>query len=145
MLRRWYDIERDMAVMDELRRRIEDVFGDTGVPRTRMTGSWPRANLYDTGDALVAVMAAPGLTEEVLEIEAHQDVLTISGERKVDVPEGYRIHRQERRPGRFSRSFGLPAQVDLEKTTARLHNGLLTVTMHKHPEAQPRKISVKVE
>lgn len=145
MLRRWYDIERDMAVMDELRRRMEDVFGETSRPTTRMTGSWPRANLYDAGNSLVAVVSLPGLNEEDIQIEAHQDALTISGTRKVEVPEGYRVHRQERRPGRFSRSFGLPCAVDLEKTKATLKDGLLTVTMEKHAAAQPRQIAIKAE
>jgi HSP20 family protein len=145
MLRRWYDIERDMAVMNELRSRMEEVFGDTDHQATRMTGSWPLANLYDAGNTLVAVLAVPGLSEDDIKIEAHQDALTVSGTRKVLAPEGYRVHRQERRPGRFSRSFGLPCQVDLEKTTAKLTNGVLTVTMEKHPAAQPRQISIKVE
>ena len=143
MLKRWYDIERDRSVMDELRRRMEGLFYDGEWQRTRMTGSWPRANLYDTGNALVAVLAVPGLSEEDLQIEAHQDSLTISGERKFEVPEGYRAHRQERLPGRFSRSFGLPCPVDLEKTNATLTNGLLTVTMEKHAAALPRQITIE--
>jgi len=143
MLRRWYDIDRDMAVMDEMRRRFEGLFGDFN-PRsaTRLSGSWPRANLYDTGSALVAVLEVPGLDQDALEIEAHQDALTIGGTRKTETPEGYKVHRSERRPGRFSRTFGLPCKVDLEKTTARLKDGVLTVTLEKAAEAQPKKITV---
>jgi HSP20 family protein len=145
MLRRWYDIERDLAVMDELRRRMEDVFGIGDRPLTRLTGSWPRSNLYDEGNALVAVLEVPGMTEKDIQIDAHGDALTISGERKPDVPEGYRVHRQERRPGRFSRTFGLPCQVDLDRTNASLRDGVLTVRLEKHAAAQPRQIQVKVE
>lgn len=143
MFRRWYDIERDLVVMDELRRRMEGLFNDFAPSRsTRLTGSWPRANLFDSGNALIASIEVPGLSQEDLDIEAHQDVLTISGERKTQTPEGYRVHRNERRPGRFSRSFGLPCKVDLEKTKAELNNGLLTITLEKAEEAQPKKISV---
>lgn len=85
------------------------------------------------------------MTEKDIQIDAHPDALTITGERMPDAPEGYRIHRQERRPGRFSRSFGLPCQVDLEKTKATLHNGVLTVTLEKHAAVQPRQIQVQVE
>lgn len=147
MLRRWYDIERDMAVMDEMRRRLEGLFGGDfgGRPATRLSGNWPRANLYDAGSSLVAVLEVPGLGQDDIEIEAHMDALTISGTRKTETPEGYRVHRNERRPGRFSRSFGLPCKVDLEKTTAALKDGLLTVTLEKAIEAQPKKIAVSVD
>lgn len=145
MLRRWYDIERDMAVMDEMRRRLEGLFGDADSrPTTRLTGSWPRANLYDAGSSLVAILEMPGLHQDDIEIEAHQDALTISGMRKVETPEGYKVHRSERKPGRFSRSFGLPCKVDLEKTKANLKNGVLTVTLEKAIEAQPKKITISV-
>ena len=143
MLRRWYDIERDMAVMDEMRRRFEHLFGeDERRPTTRLSGSWPRANLYDAGTSLVALLEVPGLGEDDLEIEAHTGALTGTGTRRTDAPEGYRVHRTERRPGRFSRSFGLPCKVDLEKTKASLKNGLLTITLEKAAEAQPKKITV---
>ena len=143
MLRRWYDIERDMAVMNEMRRRLEGLFGDAEThPFARLSGSWPRANLFDAGNSLVAVLEVPGLHEDDIEIEAHQDALTISGTRRTDVPEGFKVHRQERRPGKFSRTFGLPCKVDLELTKATLNNGLLTVTLEKAAEEQPKKITV---
>ena len=41
-----------------------------------------------------------------------------------------------------SRSFTLPSKVDPEKTTAVLKNGVLTLTLNKAPEAQPRQITV---
>lgn len=143
MFRRWYDIDRDIAVMDEMRRRLENLFSESDQwPATGLTGTWPRANLFDSGNTLMAVLEVPGLDQEDLEIEAHQDALTISGLRKAQNPEGYRVHRNERRPGKFSRSFGLPCKVDLERTKATLRNGLLTVTLEKAPEAQPKKITI---
>jgi len=143
MFRRWYDVERDFEVMDEMRRRLESLFGDFDVrPFTQLSGTWPRASLHDTGTALVAMLEVPGLGQGEIEIEAHADALTISGQRKAETPEGYRVHRNERRQGRFSRSFGLPCKIDTEKTKATLKNGLLTVTLEKAKEAQPKKITV---
>ena len=144
MLRRWYDIERDVAVMDEMRRRLESFFGDySGRTSTRLSGTWPRANLYDVGTTLVAILEVPGFNQDNLDIEAHQEALTISGSREISVPEGYRTHRNERRPGKFSRSFGLPCKVDLEKTKAKLEHGILTITLEKAVEAQPKRITVQ--
>lgn len=145
MLRRWYDIDREIALFDEMRRRMERLAGDFDDSTPSLRGNWPRANLFDAGNELVAVLEVPGLNEDDIRIEAHQDALTVTGERKATTPEGVTVHRAERSPGRFSRSFGLPCTVDLEKTTARLRDGLLTVTMAKHPESQPKKIAVTAE
>jgi HSP20 family protein len=85
----------------------------------------------------------PGMSEKDVELKIHQDVLTLAGERKNDAPEGYFTHRQERMPVRFSRSLAFPSKVDPEKATATLTDGILTVTLAKAAEAQPRQISIK--
>ena len=69
--------------------------------------------------------------------------MTIKGERQDSAPEGYSVHRKERGAFRFTRSFALPAKVDVEKVQAVLKHGVLTVTLPKAKEAQPRQISVK--
>ena len=143
MFRRWYDVERDIAVMDEMRRRLESLFGDVEFnPLTQLSGTWPRASLFDAGSSLVAALEVPGMAQADIEIEAHQDALTISGQRSIQAPEGYRVHRNERHQGKFSRSFGLPCRIDTEKTKATLKEGLLTVRLEKAVEAQPKKITV---
>lgn len=148
MLTRWYDVDRDWAALDELSRRMDRLFG-VGDPfsprlarRTALTATWPRASLYDDGSSLVAVLLVPGMSEGDLKVEVHGDALTVSGERKIEPPEGYRVHRTERASRSFSRSFGLPCRVDAEKVKAGLKDGLLTITMAKHAEAQPKKIAV---
>lgn len=148
MLTGWYDIDKEMAALSEFHRRMDRVFGDVWFGRpvhsafARMLASWPRVNLYDTGSSLTALSQAPGLSEADLKIEVNGDTLTISGERKTEAPEGYRVRRSERGTRKFARSFGLPCRVDPERTSAKLDNGLLTVTMKKHPESQPKQVSV---
>jgi HSP20 family protein len=58
-------------------------------------------------------------------------------------PEGYSVHRQERTASRFSRSFTLPCAVNGDAISASLEHGVLTVTLPKAPESQPRQITVK--
>jgi len=160
MLTRFSDIDRTFAVMDQLRRRMDRVFEEYEPARGREAlranltdeaerlwgrGRWPRLSLSDTGESLLLKAEVPGLTEKDLHLSIQKDVLTMSGERKVDAPEGYLVHRQERAPIRFARSFTLPCKVDPEKSTATLKDGVLTVTLAKAPEAQPRQINVKVQ
>jgi len=151
-LTRWSDFDRDLgrfAALDLLRRRMDEMFRDFDQPFRALRNelgevtTWPRANLYDVGPELVLSAAVPGLSEKDISINATGDVLSISGERKVEVPEGYSVHRQERGSLAFSRSFTLPCKVDMEKASATVKDGMLTVRLAKAAEAQPRQITVK--
>lgn len=150
MLTRWSDLDRTFSMMDELQRRMNRLFNEYDVARWPAIGrltaeSWPPVNLYDTGEQLMIRALVPGLTEKQIQITGNQEVLTISGERKVELPEGYSVHRQERGSVRFSRSFTLPCKVDLEKASATVKDGLLTITLAKAAEARPRQITVKAQ
>jgi HSP20 family protein len=157
MLLRWNDFgnlarfrgresSRASDPFDALRREMNHLFYDfeRGYPAvSQQTGSWPRATLEDTGAAFVVRAELPGVEDKALELSAEQGSLTIKGERKDTPPEGYSAHRKERTAFRFSRSFALPAKVDVDGVQAVLKNGVLTVTLPKAKEAQPRQISVK--
>jgi HSP20 family protein len=97
----------------------------------------------DQGGAFVVRAELPGLSEKDLELTATATTLTLRGERKVEVPQGYSTHRSERTGYRFARTFELPSKVDSDRVEARLENGVLTVTLPKAPEAQPKQINVK--
>lgn len=140
------DLDRTLAIMDQLRRRMDRAFEDSerrGAPEPAM-GAAPRVNLSDTGNAFVLQADLPGVRDADLSLSLEQDVLTLAGQQRSDAPEGYAVYRQERAPYRFSRSFALPAKVDPEKTSAVLKDGVLTVTLEKAPEVKPRQISVRV-
>jgi HSP20 family protein len=139
----WNDFERTFAAMDELRRTFEQAYLDEEGSPAERAGAWPRLSLWDEGSSLVLKADVPGLTEKDVQLQLTQDVLTVSGERRSDAPEGYSVHRQERLPARFSRSFTLPVKVDGAAISASLKDGVLTVTMPKAAESQPRQITVK--
>lgn len=87
----------------------------------------------------------PGLKREDIHITLENNVLSISGEksyeRKEGGPnEGYRS--VERRYGRFSRAFTLPATIKASEIRADFKDGVLELTVPKSPEAQPRKIEI---
>lgn len=151
MLTRWSDFDRTFTFMDELRRRMDRVWDEYGGdPRAAFieedahaSAAWPRVRLADEGATLVITAEVPGLAEKDVSLTLDQDVVTLAGERKARAPEGYSVHRQERGTFKFSRSFTLPSKVDSEKTSATLKNGILTITMAKTPEAQPKQIAVR--
>jgi len=140
------DLNRTLSVMDELRRRMDRVWSDfDSMERTDgiAAAAWPKTNVYDTGAHLVVTADVPGLSEKDLHLTLATDSLSINGERKVEVPEGYSAHRQERSAVRFSRSLMLPCKVDADRTTAAVKDGVLSITLAKAPDAQPRQIAVR--
>lgn len=143
MLTYWMDLNDPFRAFDGLRRRMNQVFREYEPRGDGRTGGLPRASLRDTKEAFVLTAEVPGLRESELELSVTGDSLAIRGERKLPAPEGYSAHRQERGALKFARSFAVPARIDPEKVTATIKNGLLTVTMPKHPESKPKAITVK--
>jgi len=152
MLTRFGDFDPTFTVFDHLRRRMDRLWEDFdaewgGEPsffgHTLGSFAWPRLNLTDAGATLVVTAEVPGLQEKDLEVTIHDKTLTLKGERTADVPKGYTVHRRERQSVKFARSLSLPVAVNAEKTNASLKDGVLTITLTKAPEAQPRQIAVK--
>jgi HSP20 family protein len=136
------DFGRTFVAMDELRRQFERAFGDVGAVGP-VQAEWPRFSMYDAGQALVLTADVPGLGEKDVQLSLREDVLSVSGKRALEAPAGYVVHRQERRPVSFARSFTLPFAVKADEVSAQIKDGVLTVTLPKAPEAQPRQITVK--
>jgi HSP20 family protein len=151
MLSRFNDFENSFALMDELRRRMDRVWEDVdpswqgapASPRSLSASVFPRVNLFDTGSNLVLKADVPGLSEKDVQVTLNEGGISISGERKVVPPEGYTAHRQERGHVKFSRSLPLPSTVNPDQTTATVKDGVLTITLTKSAEAQPRQITVR--
>jgi len=146
----WSEVDEVFSTMNQLRTYMDRIFENNAISRSagdrpflRYAGTWPRANLIDGGSNLIITAEVPGLTEKDINLTLNQDVLTIAGERKVQAPEGYSVHRQERAAVNFSRSFALPCRVNPDHASASVKNGILTVTLEKAPDAMPRQITVK--
>jgi len=138
------DFDNAFSMLNQLRRQMDHAFDDLdrGTYATAAR-NYPPSNLYDNGVAYVISTEVPGLTDKDITVTATQDVITVAGERKNEVPEGYSVHRSERPSVKFSRSYALPARVDPEKISARLTDGVLTLTVEKAAEVKPRQISVR--
>lgn len=143
MWTRWQDFDRSFSAMDEFRRRMDRLFDEfERTAGTAGVAQFPRTSLYDTDDAFLVRAEVPGLGEKDIQLSVQQDVLTLSGERKAEIPTGYSVHRQERLPLRFSRSITLPSKVDASQVTASVKDGILTVKVPKAAESKPRQITI---
>lgn len=147
MITRWNDygwsgMERSFEQMHELQRQMDRIFDGFGAMSPRQGTTWPRTQLSDSGSELHVRLEVPGFRQEDLNVELEAETLTVRGERKAQVPEGYALHRQERTGFQFARSFTLPSRVDPEKVNAKLRDGVLELSLAKIPEQQPRQIRI---
>lgn len=119
---------------------LDNFFTDTPVWNART----PAVDVREAEDEYLMEAELPGLTDENIELNVEDNILTLSSkkeENKEEKKNGYLI--RERRKHEFARTFVLPKDVDREKIKGEFKNGLLVVSIPKKPEAKPRKIDVK--
>jgi len=84
----------------------------------------------------------PGVSAEDLDIQIVNEVVTISGEVKLERDARTEYLLAELPAGRFHRVVSLPAPLDSEKVEASLESGILTLNIPKVEEAKPKSIKV---
>jgi HSP20 family protein len=100
-------------------------------------------DIREEDDAFYVDAEVPGLAAEDVKVDIEKNVLTLSGERKVEKEETEGTYRRvERQYGNFTRSFTLPETVDTENISADLNDGVLSLRLPKKEAPTPRKISV---
>jgi HSP20 family protein len=102
----------------------------------------PAVDIHEDGERFWLFTDLPGLDQNDVEISIEKNVLSVRGERKAAQPQGANTTLSERAVGRFTRSFTLPELVDVDRVTAEMKSGVLTVTLPKKAEAKPRQIKV---
>jgi HSP20 family protein len=125
-----------------LRRELDRLFGDLERAPAFDALQAPTLSFEDTGEALRLRVELPGLSEKDVEINVTANVVSLKAQRSTEAPEGYTAHRRERASFSFARSYELPARIDPEKVEASLKQGVLTLTLPKVAEAQPKKVTV---
>lgn len=91
----------------------------------------PDCDIVESEGEYKILIDLPGLSKKEIGISLKDNVLTIKGEREINIAEGEEFKRQERRRGAFARSFALPENVNKAEVNASFRNGVLTVAMPK--------------
>ncbi len=102
-------------------------------------------DIREQDGTLIVEASVPGLKPEEIDIQIEDDVLTIKGETRTEKEEkkkGYLL--KERSEGSFYRSVRLPDSVDSDRAESTYADGILTVTMPKKTETQPKKVTISV-
>jgi HSP20 family protein len=120
---------------------VNDENGETD----RAAGFVPAVDVYEDEKKIVLKLEVPGVKLEDLDIRLENQRLTVKGERRFESEEkAENFHRIERRFGSFVRSFTLPQTVDTDAVNAAYDSGVLTVSLSKKAEAQPKQVKIEV-
>ena len=140
---RWNPIREMAAMQSAMHRLFEENWRGA---RPSVAGNALALDVHENDQAYVVHTSLPGVDADKINISFKDDVLTISGEVeqvKTSEDQNTRVLLSERSYGKFSRSIRLAQAVDADKVEATYENGVLTLTLPKTPEAQPRQIPVK--
>jgi len=111
---------------------------------TELEAITPKVNVTENENFFHLEAATPGMQDKDINIEVHNDVLTIKGHKKDESDtkkENY--HIREFSSQNFERSLKLSDRIDTDKVTAKIDNGVLRVDLPKHEQTKPQKIEVQ--
>ena len=138
----------DPSLFDEFRRlesEMDQLVGRGSLPagiRAMRRGTFPPINVGATPERVDVYLFAAGLDPKSLDITIQQNLLAVSGERKVPVDEAADYYRQERYNGEFRRVMTLPDDVDPDRVEAKYRDGVLQITVQRREAVRPRQITV---
>ncbi|MFZ3110460.1 MAG: Hsp20/alpha crystallin family protein [Rectinemataceae bacterium] len=122
---------------------IDQIFSGEDLPFSQYRT--PIVDVLNEDKRYVIEAELPGLSEKDVKIELKDGNLSISADRSSANDEKKaddRWLRRERREFKFSRSFSLSDDVDIEKIEAKFRDGLLTIALPKKAESAPRIVPV---
>lgn len=102
----------------------------------------PRVDIYESADSLFLVADLPGVDDQGIDITLEKRVLTIRGTPKRTVPEGASIVYGESETGLFERAFTITDEVDRDRVSAHVKDGVLRLELPKAKHVIQKKIPV---
>ena len=102
----------------------------------------PSTDIYETDDALQVVMEVPGVDRKNIDVKLENDELHVEARLDFSNYDSLEPLYTEYNVGHFARSFSLSQHIDRNNIAANLSDGVLTLTLKKVQQAQPRRIEI---
>jgi len=102
----------------------------------------PAADIFETDEALTLMLEMPGVGKNNIDVQVENDVLRVEGKIDYSTYKAAEPVYTEYNVGHYARAFTLSNKVDREAITARVEDGVLTLTLPKSKDALPRRITV---
>lgn len=136
--------------VSNLRREMDRIFNELIPFSWRLedtetnVGRWtPTVDMMETDNEYTIEVDLPGMSKKDIEINCHDNVLTVEGERKYeDREEAKGYLRSERYFGGFKRSIMLPASIVDDKIKATFKDGVLRISVPKAEKSKSKKVTI---
>jgi len=145
-LTRWKPFGDFVNLHDRINRLFEDEFSRDFPKSSGTLETWyPAADVFETKEEYVFKLEVPGLSKDDVNVELHNNILSISGEKKEEKEiKKEHYHRVESFAGSFSRSFTLPKNTDSSKINASMKDGVLELRIAKAEETKSKSIPITI-
>lgn len=129
---------------------IDNIFENFWAPMPGIGSSGtfsPRVDVKDKGDHVEISAELPGVKKDDINITLENGILTLTAETRHEEKEEKqgRIIRQERRYGKYLRSFDLGSGVNENDIKASFADGILTLTAPKAQEQLPESKRIQIQ
>ena len=138
------EVKEKPRIEEEMQRLFSEFSNVRHHLQLRATNLWhPATDVYETPDKLIIISELAGIEQEDINLGIHHGVITISGIRKEQNPEGSAIfHNLEINCGPFERNIRLPERFIGSEPRAKLSNGILKIVI---PIAKEKKTIIDIE
>lgn len=142
---RWNPLREMAAMQSMMDRMFNDTWRNMGWNESEMGAFNLPLDVHETDNEYTVKTDLPGVSADNIHVKFQDGMLLIEAElpEQTVQKEGERSLLKERRYGKFSRSVRLPQQVNVNNVEASFQDGVLTLTLPKAEEVQPRLIPVK--
>jgi HSP20 family molecular chaperone IbpA len=103
----------------------------------------PLIDIHEEPEGLVLEADLPGASAETLSVQLEDNVLSLRAQTGRNIPEGCSPIHEEYPAGEYQRSFIIGDDVDRDRISAELKDGVLRLTLPKAERARTRKIEIK--
>lgn len=129
---------------DAFDRQVDRLFNEALRAFEAGDQTWaPASNAWEDENGFYVQLALPGWDPKDITLEVNNQILTVKGERNVELQNSVKFHLREIADGQFTRLFRLPSFVEHDKASATHKHGLLTITFPKREEAKCRRIMIE--
>ena len=104
----------------------------------------PPVDVFEDEAGITLYADLPGVPRDKLQLHVDGDTLSIEAETGLALPEDLQSNHTEVGLGRFHRVFTLSKELDTQRISAELTQGVLTLRIPKAEHAKPRRIDVKL-
>ena len=132
---KWKPLNNEIDTFDNF---IDQFFNDLSIdPRFSLMNTNSVSNYYNENEKeYYLTMDIPGMSKDDIEVTFDSNRLKISGQRKYDKYDSYQY-------GKMEKTFSVPNNVEADKISAKIDNGVLKVLLPKAKSSLGRKIAIK--